>query len=46
MIYIEPMGLSQNLVEMFSDTINDLDYPTSVKMDARRALNVGKEGIK
>ncbi len=29
-IFIGNMGYSHNLEEMFSDTINDLDFPTPV----------------
>lgn len=57
-IFTEPMGCSQELNEMFSDVLEDLEFPTALKLKARRALkgavdnayqmadDVGQEGIK
>ncbi len=36
--FIEPMVYSQNLEEMFSNAIDDSDFPESVKKDALSAL--------
>lgn len=36
--FIDLIGYSQNLEEMFSKAIKDSDFPTSVKKDAKSAL--------